>query len=458
MQVSLNNMPEPKTDDRVEGIAKTEAELKTASTYVGLGWDMENVWTLVEGESYPTLKDNEDSGGNQEDPDDFEEGVNTLFGSDLQASAGKKAVLPIILTNENEVKLCQFDLQLPTGVTVATKSNGKFDIALTARAESHSVSSTQLGNGNYRFIISSLDNDSFTDNDGALIEITIDIPATMEGEYTVKVLNVELSVSNGNDLKVVKPADTKSKLIVNSFVLGDVNNDGSVSVTDVGCAINYILEQVPSVFVFDAADMNGDKAISVTDVGMIINLILSGEASSAPGMEGNDENICPSLSLMPTAEGYELLLENKEAFIGIQFDIHLADDADFKGVQLMDNGEHLITHHKLNNGKYRVICYSLSNSTFDGKESSLIRFSTTGDITLSDIRLTTYGFNEVYYDDMSATTTGIADSFIHQSSEFKVYSLDGRLCRIISVHSGENPLQGLKPGIYMIGNRKVVVK
>ena len=458
MQVSLNNVPQTKTDDAIEGIAKTEAELKTASTYAGLGWDMSNVWTIVEGESYPTLKDNENGGGGEEEPDDFEEGVNTLFGSDLQASAGKKAVLPIILTNENEVKLCQFDLQLPTGVTVATKSNGKLDIALTARAEGHSVSSTQLGNGNYRFIISSLDNDSFTDNDGALIEITIDIPATMEGEYTVKVLNVELSVPNGNDLKVVKPADTKSKLIVNSFVLGDVNNDGSVSVTDVGCAINYILEQVPSVFVFDAADMNGDKAISVTDVGMIINLILSGEASSAPGMEGNDENTCPSLSLMPTAEGYELLLEELSAFIGFQFDVQLANGATLNNMQLVDNSDHLLSYRKLNNGKYRVVCYSLSNSTFSGNESSLLRISTNGDITINNIRLTTNSLSELIIDDMSATTTGIVDGLVHQTSEIKVYTLDGRLCRIISAQSGENPFKGLKAGVYMIDNRKVILR
>lgn len=75
---------------------------------------------------------------------------------------------------------------------------------------------------------------------------------------------------------VVRPKDTESKLTVKSYTPGDVNSDGAVSVTDVGCAINYILEQVPSVFIFEAADMNGDKSVSVTDVGMIINCILSG--------------------------------------------------------------------------------------------------------------------------------------------------------------------------------------
>ena len=457
MQVSLNNYPEPKTDDPVEGIAKTEAELKTTSTYVGLGWDMENVWTIVEGDSYPTLKNNEESGGNQEDPDDFEEGANTLFGSDLQASAGKIAVLPIILTNENEVKLCQFDLQLPTGVTVATMSNGKLDATLTERAESHSITGKQLTNGDYRFVISSLDNESFTGNSGTLLEITIDVPATMEGEYSMKILNVELSVPYGNELKVVKPADTQSKLIVSSFILGDVNNDGSVSVTDVGCVINYILEQVPSVFVFDAADMNGDKSISVTDVGMIINLILNEGATASPKLNrtavGNAH-----LTQQPTTDGYRLQLGNKDAFIGFQMDLQVTNGANINGMELIGGEDHLMTYRQLANGTWRVICYSPTNSTFEGNEAGLLNISTIGDVTISNVRLTTADLSEISIDAISTETTGIIDRLVNQNEELKVYTLDGRLCRTIRVQQGENPLNGLKPGVYMIGNRKVVVR
>ena len=185
------------------------------------------------------------------------------------------------------MKLCQFDLRLPDGVTVATKSNGKLDAKLTERAESRSVSATRLGNGDYRFVVSSMDNDSFMGNEGTLMEVSLDIAETMEaGEYTVKVLNAELSVPDGNDLIVVRPADTEATLTVKSYTPGDMNSDGSVSVTDVRCAINYILEQVPSTFVFEAADMNGDKSVSVTDVGMIINLILNDGAGSRK--EGNE--------------------------------------------------------------------------------------------------------------------------------------------------------------------------
>lgn len=55
MQVSLNNVPVKKYDDLVEGIAKSEAELKQTATYEAKGWDFESVWTMSE-DGYPLLK------------------------------------------------------------------------------------------------------------------------------------------------------------------------------------------------------------------------------------------------------------------------------------------------------------------------------------------------------------------------------------------------------------------
>lgn len=55
MQVSLNNRPQTKTDDIVEGIAKTEAELQTAATYTTLGWNLTDIWAIEEGSVYPYL-------------------------------------------------------------------------------------------------------------------------------------------------------------------------------------------------------------------------------------------------------------------------------------------------------------------------------------------------------------------------------------------------------------------
>lgn len=54
-------------------------------------------------------------------------------------------------------------------------------------------------------------------------------------------------------------------------VLGDVNGDGEVDVTDVNFIINIVLGKNQSV---DTADVNGDGKIDVTDVNNVINIIL----------------------------------------------------------------------------------------------------------------------------------------------------------------------------------------
>lgn len=55
MQVSLNNVPQKKTDDLVEGIAKTLTELEASSTYIGIGWNFSETWGIDEGEMLPYL-------------------------------------------------------------------------------------------------------------------------------------------------------------------------------------------------------------------------------------------------------------------------------------------------------------------------------------------------------------------------------------------------------------------
>lgn len=55
MQVSLNGVPQTKTDDNVEGIAKPASELMNIAFYTALGWDMGPVWSIESGMAYPFL-------------------------------------------------------------------------------------------------------------------------------------------------------------------------------------------------------------------------------------------------------------------------------------------------------------------------------------------------------------------------------------------------------------------
>ena len=84
----------------------------------------------------------------------------------------------------------------------------------------------------------------------------------VDGQYTISYVSA--------DVEVVVEFERK-------YIMGDVNGDGSISVTDVGMMISYILGNDPTGFNAAAADMNGDDQITVTDVGALITKILQAE-------------------------------------------------------------------------------------------------------------------------------------------------------------------------------------
>ncbi len=53
MQVSLNNVPQKKTDDLVEGVSKTSEDLYSQTSYISLGWDFNEIWSIDS--EYPFL-------------------------------------------------------------------------------------------------------------------------------------------------------------------------------------------------------------------------------------------------------------------------------------------------------------------------------------------------------------------------------------------------------------------
>lgn len=55
MAVSINNIPQKIYDDNLNGVAKTDTELKQESLYFLLEWDMDETWNIRDGETYPLL-------------------------------------------------------------------------------------------------------------------------------------------------------------------------------------------------------------------------------------------------------------------------------------------------------------------------------------------------------------------------------------------------------------------
>ena len=58
MQVSVNSKAQKVYDDIMNGVGKKGSDLAKGSTYQELGWNFTNIWNIVEGYSYPSLKNN----------------------------------------------------------------------------------------------------------------------------------------------------------------------------------------------------------------------------------------------------------------------------------------------------------------------------------------------------------------------------------------------------------------
>lgn len=201
---------------------------------------------------------------------------NKLTVTDMTQCCGGRGVLSVLLTDEETIMGFQFDLELPTGVTVAEKE-GLLMAALTGNAvNTHSISSSKVGERLYRFVVTPQGSRAISNADGGGMNITIDVADDMAvGTYTMTIKDIEMTVKKaGNVYEDIHPKNSTATLTITEATMGDVNGDGRVSVTDVISMNSYILEEEPAQFIRKVADLNGDGKVTITDMVKVIDIIL----------------------------------------------------------------------------------------------------------------------------------------------------------------------------------------
>lgn len=88
------------------------------------------------------------------------------------------------------------------------------------------------------------------------------------GSYTVEIGNMTTPQPRTFFVYTVTPVEM-------IHLLGDVNGDGEVDVTDVALVTSHILGTTPANFIEAVADLNGDGDIDVTDIALITKIILT---------------------------------------------------------------------------------------------------------------------------------------------------------------------------------------
>lgn len=184
-------------------------------------------------------------------------------GPDARVVTARKGVLKIQLSSTTTYRDLQFDLTLPTGISLVTESVSPESPDATnvkEGAAGHVIAYNAVGDNAVRFAVYDQANgNAFTD--GVLIEIPVQASDAFTANDVAKVTNV---VTSDNYAKSYAKNAFDINILVN--LLGDVNEDGSVNVTDIMAVASRIKGVATTPFNEGAADWTDDTEINVTDI------------------------------------------------------------------------------------------------------------------------------------------------------------------------------------------------
>ena len=367
-------------------------------------------------------------------------GDNYLAINDVKAFVGKQIMVPVELVNDSEITGIQFDLILPEGITLE-------DYEWAGRqGKKHSANfDYNEETGTYTMLIFSSSSDPFIGNDGTLINLVLNVDATMEeGQYGYGITNIKLVTPNETTFN---PTNTYAALFISNTLRGDANGDGVVDVTDVVSVVNYILGRPSNKFNFNAADVNSDGMVDITDVVGVVNIILQKGVNAAKNRDM--EVLSNALMMLNEHDGMNVLVEDAAKFAAMQFDVVVSGNENLLDAILNSSSDHQIGFAKIGANRYRVIAYSTDNDSFQPTEDTLIQ------LVLSNGNATIENATFVAADGHSVQmkVTGDATSIAGISSENQkdvIYNMAGQRVGTST--------KSLSAGIYIRNGKKIRVK
>lgn len=413
----------------------------------------------------------------------------------VEATPASVVNIPIVMTNTTAVTAFQFDLYLPDGVSVvSTLEDGEviYDITLNGeRAKSSHMADAEIQpDGALRVLVFSAENVPFEGNSGVILEVGVTIGDLEDGNYSVVMRDIRMSADDGTEELC---PDFTANLTIQNTLMGDVNSDGSHTISDVVMVINAILGRTQTNFDVVAADMNGDGLITVGDAISVLRLVLGDGTAKASA-----RSISRGVMTVPELDACEfsvigdsrvvlpVALNNTEAYGAFQLDVVLPE-----GVELVDaaltgraRASHATAWNTLADGRVRIVAYAVDNATFRGSEGALLNLvlntsnkqSGEDAIIFSNGLFATVEGAEHQTNDLSVVmrseTTGIdaavatfraygvenaVEIVCNTGTTVSIYATTGQLVEQVAVEAGKSVIT-LPEGVYVINGNKVVVK
>ena len=178
--------------------------------------------------------------------------------------------------------------------------------------------------------------------------------------------------------------------VEDDFILGDVNGDGNVNISDVTALINYLLTGDDSNINLKGADVNEDGSISISDVTSLINLLLTSSSNvSVSGIHNeltkhtiatSDKFIMPNVTIKAgETRTVDVELENMERdYTAMRFEVILPQGmtlVDIEGTDRSANHNFFSSHNKVEDNVYTVMGVDMSLATMAGNNGKVLRLT-----------------------------------------------------------------------------------
>lgn len=220
----------------------------------------------------------------------------------------------------------------------------------------------------------------------------------------------------------------------NTYVLGDVTEDGVVLTDDYLAVLNALLdpETLDGGKVFAAADVNRDGKISIADVTLIAAKVTNGLWPSLGGslnapMVGS-ENLTVSAEDNNGVQRIAINLENRKDYVACQMDIILPAGMTVVGESVGNRANGHALYSKDIDGVHRVVISTIENNSFTNG-SAILYLDVQGG-SIDKVALDKVIFAEANGRETTITgsdATGISGMEAEGSLKQKIYTVGGQL-------------------------------
>ena len=217
---------------------------------------------------------------------------------DVEVVPGESVTLNIELDNETTNLMgWQCDIVLPDGLSLALKANGKPAATLGDRfaTTEHTISSSRLASGAYRFIATSMDGEAIPGNGGTLFSVTLLAESelqSLEASPTMLPQSLEASPTTlaGTVKNIEFNTQDNQKLILN----------------DVSFTVTITMPELPRCATPTIAYDHGELVFACETEG--VTFVSEVTTGGAKGGEGERVKLAPptyTISVVAKKEGYD---------------------------------------------------------------------------------------------------------------------------------------------------------